>query len=567
MGEGERERTGEYEETRTPVEEVLAGIWAEVLKVERIGAEENFFEMGGHSLLATQVMSRVREGFGVEIALRELFEHPTVRELGERIEEELRGGAGKGGGRIERVSREGLMPLSFAQQRLWFIDQLDPDTHLYNIPAAVRLGGQLNLAALEQTLSEILRRHEVLRTVFAEVDRQPVQVIREAGAMRLEVTDLSVLPQQEREAEARRLAREEAQRAFNLATGPLMRASVLRLGDEEHIILFTMHHIISDGWSMGVLVREVATLYSAFHSGEPSPLAELPVQYADYAHWQRGWLQGEVLEQHLSYWRGQLADAPAVLELPTDRQRPAVQTFNGASQSFMLSTELAQGLKDLSRREGVTLYMTLLAAFQTLLYRYSGQEDILVGSPIANRNRGETEALIGFFVNTLVLRSRINPAGSFRELLRQVRETALGAYTHQDVPLEKLVEELQPERSLSHSPLFQVVFTLQNTPMEALELPGLSLSSISDQRQSAKYDLVLNMVDLEQGLVTSLEYNTDLFDASSITRMLIHFERLLESIVSLPGESLSALEFFSEEEKTLIEETINIEELDKSFSF
>jgi hypothetical protein len=346
-----------------------------------------------------------------------------------------------------------------------------------------------------------------------------------------------------------------------------MRASVLRLGDEEHIILFTMHHIISDGWSMGVLVREVATLYSAFHSGEPSPLAELPVQYADYAHWQRERLQGEVLEQHLSYWRGQLADAPAVLELPTDRQRPAVQTFNGASQSFMLSTELAQGLKDLSRREGVTLYMTLLAAFQTLLYRYSGQEDILVGSPIANRNRGETEALIGFFVNTLVLRSRINPAGSFRELLRQVRETALGAYTHQDVPLEKLVEELQPERSLSHSPLFQVVFTLQNTPMEALELPGLSLSSISDQRQSAKYDLVLNMVDLEQGLVTSLEYNTDLFDASSITRMLIHFERLLESIVSLPGESLNALEFFSEEEKTLIEETINIEELDKSFSF
>jgi amino acid adenylation domain-containing protein len=397
-----------YVSPRMPIEEIVAGVWAQLLRVEQVGIDDDFFELGGHSLLATQVISRVRELFNVEIELRVMFAQPTVRALVEVIEERLRVNEGLAAPPVVPVGRDRDLPLSFAQQRLWFLDQLEPGSSFYHIPAAVRLRGTLDLTALEQSFREVIRRHESLRTRFGVVNGVPVQMIDEAPEFTLPVLDLSTVAEGEREAKARRVATEESQRPFDLSAGPLLRASVLRLSEQEHVLLCTMHHIISDGWSMGVLIRELTTLYEAFAQGESSPLPELGIQYADYAHWQREWLQGEVLEKQLSYWKQQLDGAPAVLELPTDYPRPAVQTFRGAHQSLTLPAELTTGLKALTQREGVTLFMTLLAAFQTLLWRYSGQEDIVVSTGIANRNRAETEPLIGFFVNTLVLRTDLS---------------------------------------------------------------------------------------------------------------------------------------------------------------
>ncbi|MFB3092706.1 MAG: condensation domain-containing protein, partial [Dehalococcoidia bacterium] len=448
---------------RTPVEEVLAGIWADVLRLERVGIHDNFFELGGHSLLAMQVISRVRSAFQVESPLRSLFESPTVAGLAERIE------MARGADRVPQAlpllpaSRDGDLPLSFAQQRLWFLEQWEPNSSIYNVPVALRLTGPLNVAALEQSLNEISRRHEALRTTFSVVDGQPAQVIAPKLNLTLPVLDLRELTEIERDAEVQRLVVEEAQAPFDLAQGPLLRASLLRLGQEEHVLMLTMHHVVSDGWSLNVLFRETTTLYQAFSTGEPSPLPEIPIQYADFALWQRQWLQGEELESQLAYWKEQLDGIPPVLELPTDRPRPAVETFRGAQQFLLLPDALTRSLKALSQREEVTLFMTLLAAFQTLLHRYTGQDDILVGFPIANRNRAEIEGLIGFFVNTLVLRTDLSGEPTFRELLGRVREVALDAYTHQDLPFEKLVAELHPERDISRNPLFQVIFQLFNT--------------------------------------------------------------------------------------------------------
>ncbi|HEY3581866.1 MAG TPA: amino acid adenylation domain-containing protein, partial [Pyrinomonadaceae bacterium] len=414
---------------RNGVEEMLVSIWSDVLGGTRVGVNDNFFELGGHSLLATQVMSRVREAFGIEIALRSLFERPTVGELAETIEERLGTEAGlpPKTKQVERAVREGnTMPLSFAQQRLWFIDQLEPGNPVYNTPRGVRLRGVLDVAALEHALTTLVRRHESLRTTFRDLHGEPAQVIGNAEPFTVIVEDLSGLPEATREEAAHRLIREEALRPFDLSAGPLMRARLLRLAKDEHILLVSLHHIISDGWSMGVLVREVAALYEAYASGTESALKDLSLQYADYAVWQREWLQGEVLDQQLAYWRKQLADIPPVLELPTDRPRPNVQTFRGAALPFNVSKELTEELRVLSRREGVTLYMTLLAALQTLLARYTGQEDIAVGTPIANRRHAEIENLIGFFVNTLVLRTDVSGNPTFHELVQCVRETALG---------------------------------------------------------------------------------------------------------------------------------------------
>ena len=442
-----------------------------------------------------------------------------------------------------------VFPISFAQQRLWFLDQMEPESSFYNIPTAVRLTGPLNTGALKQSLNEIVRRHESLRTTFETVNGEPAQVVVPALNLSLPLIDLSELPESQREAESRHLVIEEGQRLFNLAHGPLVRATLLRLRDEEHVLLLTMHHIISDDWTIGVFFQELTALYEAYSAGEPSPLPELPIQYADYAIWQREWLSGERLEQQLSYWKKQLSGSLPVLELPTDRPRPARQTFRGASQSLVLPKRLTEELKTLSQRERVTLFMTLLAAFQTLLSRHTGQEDILVGSPIANRNSVETEALIGFFLNTLVLRTDLSGDPTFRELLGRVREVALGAYAHQDLPFEKLVEELQPERSLSHTPLFQVLFVLRNTPRPAMKLEGLTLSLLESDIGAAKFDLNLFMVEEAEGLKGSLEYNTDLFDASTIKRMLGHFQVLLEGIVADPEQRLSALPLLTEPER------------------
>jgi amino acid adenylation domain-containing protein len=538
-----------FEAPRTPVEEVLAGIWMEILSVEQVGIHDNFFDLGGHSLLATQVVSQVRETFQIELRLRSLFETPTVSRLAECIETAMRTGQTLEVLPIEQVSRETELPLSFAQQRLWFLDQLEPGNPFYNVYRAVLVKGSLNTAALKQSFNEIVRRHEVLRTSFVKASEQPVQVIAPALEVTLPIVDLTNLPKIKREAEVRRLARLKARHSFDLTQAPLLEATLLQLEEEKYVLLFVMHHIVGDGWSAGVLVREVAALYESFCTGKPSPLPELPVQYADFAVWQRQWLQEEVLKSQMAYWKQQLSGSLPVLDLPTDRPRPAVQSFNGKTQSWQLSRELSQALKAISQREGVTLFMTLLAAFKTLLYRYTGQEDVLVGSPIANRNRREIEELIGFFVNTLVLRTDLSGNPSFRELLFRVSEVTLGAYTHQDLPFEQLVEELQPERDLSRTPLFQVMFVLQNAPTEDLKLPGLSLEPMEVESETARFDLTLTLTDTKQGLVGALEHKTDLFDATTITRMLGHFQTLLEGIVANPDQRLADLPVLTETER------------------
>ena len=537
-----------YAEPRTPVEEQLVEIWEEVLGLERVGIHDNFFELGGHSLLATRVVSRVRKVFQVELPLLSLFEEPTIAGLSERIEEARRGAQGLTTPPLVPAPRDAQLPLSFSQQRMWLLDQLEPDTPTYNISNALRLSGTLEVEALKRSIEEIVSRHEALRTTFAAVDGEPVQVISPAMDTRLPVEDLSGQPKAEREAEAKRLALEEKRRPFDLERGPLVRTKLVRLDQEEHVLLVTMHHVVSDGWSLGVFWRELGALYEAFSRGESSPLAELSIQYADYALWQRRWLTGEVLEEQLGYWKEQLAELP-VLELPTDQPRPTVQTHRGARRSLTLPESLTEALKELSRQEGTTLFMVLLGAFQALLARYSGQDDIAVGSPIAGRTRSEIEELIGFFVNTLVLRTDLSGDPSFREVLSRVREVALGAYDHQDLPFEKLVEELQPERDLSRVPLSQVFFALQNVPREALKLPNLALERQNVEGGTVKFDLSLFMFEEDQGLKGRLVYNADLFDDTTIERMLGHLQALLRCIVENPDQRLSELPLLSEAER------------------
>ncbi|HKH48028.1 MAG TPA: amino acid adenylation domain-containing protein, partial [Thermoanaerobaculia bacterium] len=512
----------EFVAPRTPVEEMLAGIWCEVLGLERVGVDASFFDLGGHSLLATQVMSRVRRLFGVELPLRVLFEAPTVAALAQAVEQARRAGRGALAPAIVPVPRTGAERLSFAQQRLWFLDRLEPDSPAYNIPVALRVEGRLRVDVLERALGEVVRRHEALRTSFGEVDGEPVQVIAAAGALSLPVVDLAGLPRELREAEASRRIAEEALRPFALSRGPLLRAALLRLGAEEHAALLTMHHIVSDGWSMQVLVEEIGALYAAFAEGRPAPLPELPVQYADYAAWQRSWLSGGVLEAELGYWRGRLAGLPPQLELPTDRPRPAVQSHRGAVRPLALDPALSERLAALSRREGATPFMTLLAGWQALLGRWAGSEDLAVGTPIAGRNRQETEKLIGLFVNTLVLRGDLSGGPSFQELLGRVRQASLEAHEHQEIPFERLVEELAPERSLSHTPLFQVLFVLQNVPRRALDLPGLRLAPLGAEVGTAKFDLSLGLTEEGGQIFGGLSYNTDLFDAATADRLLAH---------------------------------------------
>ena len=525
---------------RTTTEEILVAIWAEILRLKQVGIYDNFFELGGHSLLATQVISRVRESFSVDLPLRCLFESPTVAELSLFVTKSYHESERQVFG-IERVSTIENLPLSFAQARLWFITQLQPDSSAYNIPIAYRIAGQIDVVALKQSLGEIVQRHEALRTTFTAVNRQPVQVITRAQTLLLPVVDLQNLPIAERDASAERLAAQSSGQPFDLATGPLWRVQLLRLTSVDHLLLVTIHHIVFDEWSLNVFLQELAALYEAFSTGKPSPLPELPIQYADFAYWQRQWLQGEKLESQLNYWKQQLANSPPVLELPTDRQRSPVVTYSGSRQYLELPLSLTEAIKALSQAEGVTLFMTLLAAFKTLLYRYSGQSDMIVGSPIAGRNRSETEGLIGFFVNTLVLRTDLEGNPSFRELLGRIREVALGAFDHQDLPFEKLVEELQPERSLSYNPLFQVMFVFQNAPMGQLELPDLTLSPQSVEHRGSQFDLTLELKETASGLNGCFEYNTDLFDDPTITRMAGHFQTLLEGIVANPEQQVREL--------------------------
>ncbi|WP_163867071.1 non-ribosomal peptide synthetase, partial [Myxococcus eversor] len=531
----------------SPTELQLASLWLQLLRVERVGLNDSFFALGGHSLLATQLVSRIRSSFGAELPLRAVFEAPSLAALARRIDSAHLHSSLQPPP-VRPVPRTGVLPLSFAQQRLWLIDQLQPGSPAYNIPTALRLEGTLELSALQRAFEALVLRHEALRTTFQAEGDEPWQVIHPAAIQPMQVVDLSALPAEQREARARRLATEDALRPFDLAAGPLLRATVLRLAPAEHVLLLCMHHGISDGWSMGVLVRELAALYEAFLHGQPSPLPQLPVQYADYAVWQRSWLQGETLHAQLGWWKQLLAGAPHALELPTDKPRPAALSNLGASVPVALPSGLSEAVEALAKREDATPFMVLLAAFQALLQRYSGQDDVLVGSPIAGRRHSETESLIGVFINTLVLRARFTPELTFRQLLAQVRDTTLGAYDHQDVPFEKLVEELQPARDLSRTPLFQAMFVLQNTPRTELVLPGLTLRSVEVDADSAKFELSLSLTRTPDGYRGGLVFSTELFERSTAERLLAHLQSLLEGTLAAPDVALSTLELQTTEE-------------------
>jgi amino acid adenylation domain-containing protein/FkbM family methyltransferase len=450
---------------------------------------------------------------------------------------------------VPRRTTSESSPLSYAQQRLWFLDQLEQGNSSYNMPIAVRITGRLDVKSLERTLNEIVRRHEVLRTTIRVIDGQPMQIVAPARTIRLPILDVSKLEKATREAEVKLIVSQERQYVFDLSLEPALRARLLRLEKEGHIVILTMHHIISDGWSIGVLVREINILYRAFSTRQPSPLPELSIQYADYAVWQREPAQEAAIKQQLDYWRQRLADTPSLLELPTDRPRPPVQSFHGARVSFALPPGLTEKLKALAEQNEATLFMVLLGAFQALLLRYTSQEQINVGSPIAGRQHIETEELIGLFASTLVMHTDLSGDPGFTELLKRVRQTALDAYAHQDVPFERLVEELQPERSLSHSPLFQVAFALQNVTPPELEMFGLRVEAVSVENNTAKFDLTLSMIDAGAGLKGALEYNSDLFDAETIQRMAGHLEILLTSIVSDPTQRISQLSLLSATEQ------------------
>ncbi|HKN82931.1 MAG TPA: condensation domain-containing protein, partial [Pyrinomonadaceae bacterium] len=451
--------------------------------------------------------------------------------------------------RISRREEVGPAPLSFAQQRLWFFDQFEPGNPAYNLVSTVLLQGKLDTVALERAFSEVTRRHEALRTTFDTRDGEPVQIIAPPKPLRLQVIDVTHLAESERERTVQNLIHQQTQASFDLKRGPLLRITLVRLPDDEHVLLLGMHHIVSDAWSMGVLIGEVVALYEGYAAGREVTLPPLPIQYADFAVWQREWLKGDVLDEQFAYWRRQLGGSLPILELPTDRPRPALQTYNGSSLSFPLSPDLSQSLRSLCKAEGVTLFMALLAAFKVFLFRYTGQTDLIIGSPIANRHRHELESLMGFFVNTLAMRTDLSGSPTFRELLKLVRETTLGAYAHQDLPFEYLVEQLQPNRDLSHSPLVQVVLVLQNTPERKVQLPGLVVTPLKYQAEAAKFDLTLYFDELGPELQGTFEYNTDLFDRDTIARMGRHVRTLLEDIVDDPSARISELPLLAATER------------------
>ena len=535
----------DYVAPRNELEERLADIWADILKLERVGVFDNFFDLGGHSLMATQVVSRIREQMEIEMPLSQMFGYPTVAELALVVENLSAENTGKESTLIKPVPRTGDLPLSFAQERLWFLSQLEPGSISYNMTLAVRLKGELSVAALLSSLNAIMHRHEALRTVFVNRQGQPIQLIEEVVKVDLPHEDLSTLPLESRDVELKLRHKEEVSQPFNLSHGPLLRGRLLKLSKTEHVLLLTMHHIIYDGWSLGILFRELGESYAAFSAGHQPAFDELPIQYADFAAWQREWLSGEVLDKQLNYWKQQLNNLPT-LALPTDNPRPVSQTFNGALETISISAELKSQLDALGKDNNSTLFMTMFAAFSVLLQRYSGQDDIAIGTPIANRNRAELENLIGFFVNMLVLRADLQEDPNFISLLESIQSMTLEAFEHQDVPFEKLVELLQPERDRSRNPLFQVQFALQNVPLEPLVLQGLQLLPVDIKTEITRFDLECHVWMTAEGLDINFIYNTDLFEASTIHRMLQHYQQLLVQVVSHPELPVSQLPLLTE---------------------
>ncbi len=539
---------GEQRAPSTPFEDVLAAIWREVLGVAEVGPDDNFFDLGGHSLLATRVVSHVRRRFHVELRLHELFEEPTVAALARRIEGAVRAAAPP----LGRARRDGDLPLSFAQERLWFIDRLQPESPAYNLPLALDCAGALDAAALGIALAGLAARHETLRTRFELVDGGPVQRIDPPGALTLPSIDLAGLPPARQNEEEARLVAADSWRPFDLAGGALARARLLRLAADRHTILLVLHHSIADGWSLGILVRDLSALYREAAGGEAAGLPELPLQYADYAVWQRAWLAGQALEGELAYWRGKLAGAPPLLELPTDRPRPPVASWRGAARPMRLDAALAAALRDLGQRRGATPFMVLAAAFLALLGRLSTQDDVTLGMPIAGRTRAETEDLVGFFVNTLALRAALPGGLAFGRLVDRVRADSLAAYEHQEVPFERLVEELRVERSLAHSPLFQAIFALQNAPVGELALPGLVLKPRAAIGAVAKFDLTLTLSEVGEEFAGALSYAAALFDATTIDRLLAGFATLLAGAAADAERRLDELPLLSAAERAAV---------------
>ncbi|GJL56924.1 MAG: hypothetical protein NPIRA02_40560 [Nitrospirales bacterium] len=541
--------TGKYAAPRTLTEERLVGIWTEVLGVECVGVHDNFFELGGHSLLATRVMTRLRSVCEVDLLLRTLFEAPTVAQLAETVEAARHERSAVPQLQLMPIAREGPIPLSFAQERLWFLWQMDPEGASYNVSNAVRLKGTLHLETLKRTFDMMVTRHESLRTTFCTIDGRPSQVIREAQPIKIIVKDLSALSKAERETRVMALAEEEEQSPFDLECGPLLRVVLLRLYETEHVLLVTMHHIISDGWSMNVIIEEFVKLYESYRQGAEPQLPVITIQYADYAQWQRRWLEAGELERQLDYWKDRLNNQPPMLDLPTDRSRPSIQRYRGATYKFAVDEELTSKLNALAKENNVTLFMLLLAIFKVLLYRYAGQADILIGVPIANRVRAETEGLIGFFVNALVLRTDLSGNPRFQELLHRVKIGTLEAQEHQDLPFERLVEVINPQRHLAHHPLFQVTYNHQWQKDDALrELTDLQIEGLEYESQVTQFDLTLNTVESTGKLFTSFTYSIDLFNQSSIERISRHWVNLLKGIVENPDACIESLPLLSEDE-------------------
>ncbi|MBV6290497.1 condensation domain-containing protein, partial [Pseudomonas aegrilactucae] len=507
----------EYVAPQSELEQQIAGIWQQMLDCERIGLNDDFFELGGHSLLATQVISRVRQVLGFDVALRTLFEHSRLADFvgalspSRRIDELP----------LMAVERGQPLPLSYAQERQWFLWQLEPQSSAYHLPAALRLRGRLNVAALQRSFDALTERHESLRTRFVQVDAQPRQVIDAHVELAI---DLQVAPATlDQAAQIQACVETESSRLFALDQGPLLRVKLLQLAAEDHVLILTQHHIVSDGWSMQVMVDELITLYAGYSEGREVQLPALPIQYADFAQWQRQWLEAGERERQLAYWIEQLGGEQPTLQLPTDRAHPHQRSHEGARRDVLLEAGLAKGLMQLARQQGVTPFMLLLASFQVLLHRYSGQADIRVGVPVANRNRLETERLIGFFVNTLVLKAQVSGQQPFTEVLGQVRQATLQAHAHQDLPFEQLVEALQPGRNLGRSPLFQVLFNYQaqGADGQALkQLQGLQVQELQWDSRTAQFDLSMEVFEHGEGISAALTFATDVFDASTIERML-----------------------------------------------
>ncbi|HKT49921.1 MAG TPA: amino acid adenylation domain-containing protein [Candidatus Angelobacter sp.] len=543
------EELGDQAVSSTAVEELLLGIWQQVLGCERISVQDNFFQLGGHSLLVTQMLARVRSTFGVDLPLRRVFEDgQTISALAQLVEEQLRSGKQRTGSPdIKPAPQTAKARLSYAQQRLWFLDRLSPDNPFYNIAARVQLKGELHKNALRQSLKEVVQRHHALRTKIETSEGQPMQIVMTADEWDLQEVDLTNLgPRQSRELET--LAETEARHPFRLEKGALLRATLVTVGTAEHVLLITMHHIVSDGWSLGLLVEEVSSLYQQIVNGQSMQLPELPVQYTDYALWQREWMEGDILQEQLGYWCKQLAGIEP-LELPLDHERPVMPSYRGGQIIRQFSPELAAGLKNLGRNSDVTLFMVLLAGYQIMLQRYTGRSDLVIGTPVANRTRPELERLIGFFVNMLVLRTSLDPDLAVANLLTRIRGVCLDAYAHQDLPFEKLVEELAPERDISRNPLFQVVLALQNAPARILHLQGLEVTVHPANTQSSRFDLTLLMEEAEGALKAGLDYNADIFEPNTVERMLGHFEAVLQGMVDDPHCLIQDLPMLSQSER------------------